>query len=357
MILGALVVAGLVLTLLLALVWRPLRGWRLLWVNLALLPVHAVLLLPFVLGFIGSRWIGTRPDERAYPGPRLDATGRFVFQSRASLRGAATRPAVALLPPVEQHLLTGSDGVRVRAFFVPAAQPTGLAAVLVHGLFRGALELETVASLLHEQGVDVLLLEMRNHGGSERAPATFGLTEQRDVLAATAFLRGDPRTRDRKLLLFGVSLGTVAVMLAAPEVPGLAGVMLDAPVTDVLATAHRMLSARRDKEPRRPGIPQPLRSLALDSIEIWSGFAFQDIQPAAALGRVPATVPLLCVAEGEDDRIPPDEVRAFVASLPGRDVARDVWVVPGAGHGTAWESHAAEYRAHVLAWLDRVRSH
>jgi alpha-beta hydrolase superfamily lysophospholipase len=355
MILGALVGAGLVLTFVLALLWRPLRWRRLLWTNLILLPFHALLFLPLVLGWFGSRSIGTRQDERAYGGPRFDQDGKWLFQSRASLRGAGSRPALGVEPPVEVLRLPSSDGVVLRAFFVPAARkPLGVAAVLVHGLFRGALELEQVGSMLRDLGVDLVMLEMRNHGGSGRAPATYGLREADDVRAAAAFVRQDPRTRNHKLVVFGVSLGSVAVMLAVPEVQGLAGVMLDAPVTDLTATAHRMLSARRDKEPRRPGIPEPIRSIALRSIELWSGFSFAEIQPAVALRRLPPEVPLLLVAEGDDDRIPPEEVAALLAALPGRDPARDLWTVPDAGHGTAWESHPQEYRQRVQGFIERV---
>src|SRR5262249_50522778 len=119
------------------------------------------------------------------------------------------------------------DGVSIRAFHVaPKTGPPSCSVVLVHGLFRGGLELEAPATIFRDLGAETLLVEMRNHGGSGRASPTFGFNEKKDVLAAVAWLRSAPERAGRPLVLYAVSLGTAAVMRAAPEIPGLSGIVL-----------------------------------------------------------------------------------------------------------------------------------
>ena len=50
--------------------------------NLAVAVPVTLVLLPVVLGYAGSRLVGTRPDEAAYQGPRIAADGRWLEQSR-----------------------------------------------------------------------------------------------------------------------------------------------------------------------------------------------------------------------------------------------------------------------------------
>jgi pimeloyl-ACP methyl ester carboxylesterase len=115
-------------------------------------------------------------------------------------------------------------------------------AVLVHGIFRGALEIETPGAMLRDLGGEVLLLELRNHGGSEKAPITFGRDEMLDVLTAAEFLQARPEAAGRPLVFFGVSFGTAAAALAAPQLRDLDGLVLDAPMDDLRATARRLFA-------------------------------------------------------------------------------------------------------------------
>jgi alpha-beta hydrolase superfamily lysophospholipase len=345
-----------VVTLLLWLGWCLVRRrrprWRaLLWLLGIGIPVHALLTVPACLGFLGTRIVHTRSDESAYRGPRFDAAGQWLEQTRATLKAT---PPDGPTPPAEQIALTSDDGVRLRAYFVPALAPTrGVSAVLVHGLFRGGLELETVGRWLRELGCDVLLLELRNHGGSGRTAASFGPNEARDVRAASAWLRA--RTPDQPLVLFGVSLGTVAVALAAPTIEGLAGVILDAPILDVHATAERMLARSARGQPRRLGLLEPFRSASLFWLQVFAGVDMNATRPAHALARLPATLSALVIGGGRDDRVTPDDMRAAFAQLASPADRKELWLQDAAEHGNVWNVDPAGYRARLATFLERVR--
>lgn len=364
-------VLTLAFTLVTALVLAVLRG-ALLWLGrrralgvrsfgrwlLVSLLLHLLLTVPLGLGLAGSRLVGTRGDERAWAGPRIDpASEDWLLQSRESLAdegdGLGAVDAERLAAAADRAVRFESrDGVPLRAFLVPprsGVEPRATA-LIVHGLFRGGLEVEPVGAMFRDLGCEVLLLEMRNHGGSGRAPASFGAREQWDVLAAVDWLRGrDARAAARPLLLYGVSLGGAAVALAAPQVEDLAGLVLDAPMDTVAATADRMLQDRGHGG-RRLAFPQPFRAMVLGWLQIWSDFDLDALRPIDAVRDLDPEVPVLLVGAGVDDRMPPAVVRAVFAALPQAEDRKRLWIRAGSGHGKVFEDDPDGYRER-LAWL------
>ncbi len=330
------------------------------WLQPTLLVVHLFVTFPCLLGWFGSRGLGTRHDERAWQGPRVTADGGWQLQSRASLRAEATAPppaavvagagALALRVPI-------ADGLSLRAFRVPATvQPPRAVVLLVHGLFRSAMEIEAPAAMLRRAGCECFLLEQRNHGGSDRAPATFGLRESEDVVAAVRFVRAQPGCERAPLLLYGVSLGTVSLALALPHLDDVAGVVLDAPVDDLLATAHRMLGLQRAGDRRSFfAMWEPWRSLVLASLQAWSGFELAQVRPAASLQGLSASLPVLLIGGEHDDKVPVGSVQALFDSLPMPVGVKELWLAPGAGHGDAFTVDADDYERRLRAFVQRVQ--
>jgi len=354
-------------TLLLTLLWRgwlalrrrpATRFWRRTgrW-HLGLFAFHALVTVPLALGVLASRFVGTRGDESAYTGPRLEADGTWEAQSRESLaaehppgsaaQAATTAPTPA---PFEVHF-SARDGVRLRGFLVPPRAdrlgPDGeprFTAVLVHGLYRSALEIEDPGRMLRDLGGEVLLLEMRNHGGSEHARPTFGLNESLDVLAAVDFVRSRPGPAGRPLVLFAVSLGTAAASLAAPEIPDLGALVLDAPMDGLRPTATRMIA----RFPMSvPGLSGYWRRAILWSAERLGGLPFDDVNPRESLGHLSPRVPVLLIGAGHDWRMPPESVQALFESLPTDPQRKELWIEPEATHGKVWVVAPEEYRGHL----------
>lgn len=342
---------------------RPQRRFwaSVLWLHLGLALLHLFVTFPLALGYVGSRLIGTRPQERSYAGPRLGADGELQIQSWDSLaaeqRGeASVDPAVAAAAAARTVLVDSSGGVRVRAFRIePRREPPRAIAVLVHGLFRSAMEPEPVAAMFRRLGCEVWLLEQRDHGGSGRAPFTAGLRESDDVVAVAAAARAVAGHERLPVVLFGVSLGTAAVALAAPRVPGLAGLVLDAPLADLRAAAHRMLAFERSGDRRSFfHLWEPWQMLTLEAMQWWSDFDVDDVRPAAVLQGMPVDLPVLVIAAGEDDRMPPAIVRQLYDGLPMPEGVKQFWLQPAATHGKVWEVAPAEYERRLAELLQRV---
>jgi alpha-beta hydrolase superfamily lysophospholipase len=370
-------VPALVLTLttllIAALVWagfwifqrRPESFWlRALSIHGFLFVVHSMVTIPLLWGFVMPRFmVHTRGDEARYRGPRIAADGSWQIQSRETLleeaakanRGETTPEARANGDADSKfvvHFVAG-DGVPLRGFLVPSRKPTPrFVAVLVHGLFRGGCELETVGSMLRDAGGEVLLLELRNHGGSGRARATFGRDESQDVVAAVKFLRERPEERERPLVLFGVSLGTAAVMIASPKIERLAGLILDAPIDDLYATGDRMLGGLAKRRALGPDIPKPMRALILYSAQHLGGVDFAGAATTASLCRISPKIPILLIGAGVDDRVPMETTQALFDKLPTEPDRKQIWLVEAATHGKVWEAEPEEYRKRVASLLD-----
>lgn len=357
-------------TLLLAGLWRAglwlrrrpaPRFWRRTFkAHAGLFAFHLFVAVPLLLGFLASRSPGTRGDEAAYGGPRLAGDGTWILQSRESLAAeregkAAVDPAVAEAAAGRAVALRASDGVKLRAFLVPP--PLGstegrprFVAVLVHGLYRGALEIETPASMLREEGGEVLLLELRNHGGSGKTKGTFGRDESQDVQAAVEFLRGRPEAEGRPLVIYAVSLGTAAAALAVPRISNLAGLVLDAPMDDLRATALRTLRGG----PVWQSIRDPWASLTLLSFRYLGGVPIEAVKPREALAHLAADTFVLLVGAGHDERMPPDSVRALFDGLPNPPDHKELWIEPAATHGKVWAAAPDEYRRRLARLVDRI---
>jgi alpha-beta hydrolase superfamily lysophospholipase len=228
--------------------------------------------------------------------------------------------------------------------------------VLVHGLFRSAMELERVAAMLRDLGCECWLLELRNHGGSSRAPFTGGLHESDDVVAAVQYVRAQPGRSQTPLVLYGVSLGTVAVSLALPRLDGIAAVVLDSPIDDLYAAAVRMLTFDREGDRRsRFYLYEPWRSTTIRALGWWSGFRVQDVVPSDVLATLPHDLPMLVVGAGQDDRAPPASVEALFARLPMPAHLRELWLVPDAHHGDVCHHSPEQYQLHLQRLLAHLR--
>jgi len=343
---------------------RQRRFWKVVgWVHLVLFPLHLFVTFPAVLGYVGSRLIPTRGDERLYDGPRISASGDLLVQTRQTLRAEqeAGAPSVdaAVLADVKArtHRVEGADGVTLQVYRVPAkAAPPTSVAVLVHGMFRSSIELEPVAKMLRNRGCECWLVDQRNHGGSTRAPFTGGMRESRDLIAAVRYVREQPNVRELPLVLFGVSLGTCAVSLALPDIDDVGGVVLDAPIEDLTAAAQRMLSFHREGDRRNFTFQyEPWRSLVITSLGLWSGFDVGDVRPIEVLATLPPDLPMLIVSEGLDDRAPPERVAELYERLPMPEGVKELWKVDDVGHGQAFLEQPAAYDAALGRLLDRLR--
>jgi pimeloyl-ACP methyl ester carboxylesterase len=209
--------------------------------------------------------------------------------------------AASVLPGAEDAELVTSDGLRLGAWWLPAAD-AGAPAVLVAQGNGGARDLRApLARALADEGLSVLLFDYRGYGGNPGAPSEQGLA--RDVRAAREWLVDEAGVDPARLFYFGESLGGAVVTELAVEHPP-AGLVLRSPFTDLAAVG----------QVHYPFLP--VRALLRDRYPVAEGVA-----------RVPA--PTVVVYGGADSIVPPSQSRAVAEAAAD---LRQLVEVPGADH-------------------------
>ncbi len=221
-------------------------------------------------------------------------------------------------------------GKRLFGWWLPApgADSTLL---LLHG-WGGNLELMLPLALpFHRAGLNLLLIDARNHGRSDRHGHSSLPRFAEDTERAIDWLRRRHPDASHRLALLGHSVGAGAVLLAASRRRD-----VDA-VISVAAFAHPEWMMRRYLD--RPWLPRPLGRLVLRYVEWVIGHRFDAIAPLHTVCRIPC--PVLLVHGSDDRTVPLADARAIAAACPSSRIR--LLVIPGADHDSVQkvEEHGA----------------
>lgn len=274
--------------------------------------------VPYLLAVMVTR-AGTRPRDRALTSSPADYDLAF-----------------------EEVRFPSKDGVSLAGWFLGGGSRTTVV-VLGHGLFRSRREVLDRAAFLRQQSYDTLLFDFRRHGESGGERVTLGYQERLDFEGAVAFVR--QRRPGAAVVLYGVSMGAAAALLAAAETPEVAAVIADSSFLNIEHTvAHHVKLIF--------GLPYyPFASVLLFFLETRGHFDRKDFdleKAVAALGERP----ILVAAGGDDRRMPPElQKRLFEASPSPK---RRYVVIPGAGHGAAYRVDPESYQRDLVEFLDET---
>ena len=178
----------------------------------------------FVLLGIGIRtlWRTRRTNDsrrRRYLRRGLVLAGVVVlvptFLMPVSIGYFATHTARAVVPtpnlgaPPEDVSFTTSDGLRLEGWFIPSRNGATVIA------FPGRSGPQKHTRMLVEHGYGVLLFDRRGEGASEGDPNAFGWVGDRDLHAATDYLRSRPDVDASRIGAIGLSVGGEMLIHAA----------------------------------------------------------------------------------------------------------------------------------------------
>ncbi len=215
--------------------------------------------------------------------------------------GGDVPPAATVLAGARDVELETEDGLRLAAWYVPAADPEAPAVLVASGNAGHRALRAPLARALAGRDLSVLLFDYRGFGGNPGVPSQSALAL--DVRAARRFLLQQAGVPPGRLLYFGESLGAAVVTELATEHPP-AGLVLRSPFVD-LASVGRV---------HYPFLP--VRTLLRDRY---------PVAEHIAQVRVPAVI----VYGGRDSVVPPEQSRAVAAAAP---VLQQLVEVPGADH-------------------------
>lgn len=246
-------------------------------------------------------------------GPRTGAPQALGVWDKAKvlLTGVRLpRPENTLTPtdlqlPFTTHSIA-ANGVTLEAWHVPADESRGLV-LIFHGYGGCKCALLREANAFRDMGYSSLLVDFRGSGGSSESIATIGVLEADDVAAAVAFAKEIwPAER---IILFGQSMGAVAILRAIAGGVSADAILLECPFDRMLTTVEHRFGLM--------GVPAfPMARLLV----FWGGvqngfdaFAHNPVEYATAV-----KCPALLMHGALDRHVLPAEAEAVYAALAGR---------------------------------------
>lgn len=236
----------------------------------------------------------------------------------------------------------GGKQLRLSAWYLPAQAARG-AVVFVHG--RDASKghevhpdaMGLVRKLL-DDGLSVLMLDLRGHGESDEARMTYGFNERRDVLGAVDWLRGRGYQAGR-IGVFGASMGGVAALGAAAEEAAIGAVVSDSAFADFGAVLKlnfpRVLRTR---------LALALLPGALLFVRGMTGASLGQFRPARLAAQLKAR-PLMLIHSAGD---------RFITVAHAHQLAEAAgclaWITQTQGHVASFEADPEGYAQRVRAF-------
>ena len=283
-------------------------------------------------------WLATATFGAAgllYAAASLRFAYAMTHPPRERITDADRQRARRILPNMVDISFKAADNVVLRGWYVPPRN--GIVIVFVPGLASNRTGLMPEAELLAHLGYGAVLFDPRAHGESDGRVATWGWLESDDTKRAVAFVKERPEVQ--RVVLLGFSVGASTAALAAADNPQVDAVILYAVWTSLEEEI-------RDKTKHRG---PPAAVLARWGYE-WFGADVLRVRPIDLVARI-SPRPLLMVAGTSDEDTPlPIMRRVFAAARE----PKELWVVPGLGHGRHVARNPESYAKHVGGFLRRA---
>ncbi len=257
---------------------------------------------------------------------------------------AGPRPAF----PVENVTIASPNGPLAAWYAPPDSGRCRGTVALFHGYTRSKGSLATEAGYFRRLGYAVLLVDQTGNGNSAGYQTTVGYREAFDVAAAVRWLATEqpkhqaPGTKHQQLILYGVSMGAVAIMRAEAEL----GVhptanILECPYGNMRQTAYNRFAAMHV-----PGFP------LADMLVFWGGVqnGFWAFGLDAERYARQIHTPTLLLWGTADPRVTSAETEAIFTNLAGPKTRHDF---PGVGHEPYWKRYSADWEQQVRVFLGR----
>ena len=247
---------------------------------------------------------------------------------RASLEGAGYPSRAVEFP--------SREGYTLRGWYAPGSEHPEIAIIVLPGLSGNTAFALPDAEMLARAGYSTLIFEHRSCADPSLLFTT-GYYEAQDVLGAVDYLRTRPDVAHIGVHGFS-SNGTAALLAAAQE-----------PAIEAVVAMGGFTSLEDDILDRHLDLPlyqRAFRRLVLWSINAQLGVPAREVSPISVIGQI-SPRPLLLIY-GEEEAIFGEALYA-AAGEP-----KDLWIVPGTGHGGYRAVAPQEYEQRIVGFFDSV---
>ncbi len=282
-----------------------------------------------------------------------------ILDDHAAWSGCDSRELPSLQG--EEVSFRAADGQRLEGTIVRGnydEQPLGMV-VFAHEYRSDRTSCMRFCRGLLDQGYDVFAFDFRGHGTSRvdrdyRPRQWPSDREQADMIGAVAFISSwlEQQNRSRDVVLFGVSRGAGASILAAEGISNVRAIICDGVYSSDITMEYFMkrfatifARIRVVAENHPPIFWRFLRWLFFRECGRRFGCKFPSVLKAVARK---GNRPLLMVHGERDSYIPVTLAETLYARAQG---PKRLWIVPGAKHNEAIMVHPISYSRNVLAFV------
>lgn len=220
--------------------------------------------------------------------------------------------------------MTSRDGLTLNAYLVLQPESSDLWVIAAHGYTGNGLQMAWTGKWFYEQGYNVLMPDARGHGESEGDYIGMGWDERIDMVDWVDHIIEYHGAE--QIVLYGISMGGATVMMTAGEVlpPQVKAIVEDCGYTSAYDEfAYQLKSIF--------GLPAfPAMQFASVVARVRAGYWLAD---ASALEQVKKSITPILFIHGDSDTFVPSYMVQEVydaATCP-----KELYIVPGAGHGMA----------------------
>lgn len=236
--------------------------------------------------------------------------GRSGVKRKLALNPSGLRSPAEHKMTYEEYFLTTTDNVLIHVWFLPhSTQSTSCPSVIFFHGNAGNIgnRIFNALTVQTECVCNVLLVEYRGYGNSTGVPSEVGL--QLDSLCALDFLRSNSAIDQKKIFIFGRSLGgAVSIWLANKRPQHIAGLIVENTFTSIKDMAFCLLTNMTGKNII---VDYPkLSSFLSVFLNFFMTSHWRSIDIAPNL-----TVPTLFLSGLKDELVPPRQMQQLYSAL------------------------------------------
>ena len=302
--------------------------------------IISIILALIIAGIIGASFYFYNVAVKRADKDFLNSDPNLAVSTPQTLQTEAKKWAGTV--DFEEIGITSNDGLTLTGYYLPAEEKTNKTVIIAHGYAGHAIGMYAYAKYYHEAlGYNVLMPDARGHGKSEGDYIGFGWHERKDYVQWVDYVL-DRNGKDSKIALHGVSMGGATVMMTSgEELPK----QVKAVVADCGYTSARdILSYQLGEMYSLPSFPLIQSTSLLTKIR--AGYSFEE---ASALEQVKKTsLPIFFIHGKEDAFVPVEMVHKLYEAANGE---KELYLVPGAEHGNAYDADPETYEKKVAEFL------
>ena len=274
------------------------------------------------------------------PNPEQLGPGQKLWLLLTGIRNPKPQDGPKPSFPVETVRITSPNGVLEAWYARPDSGRAKGTVALFHGYTSSKSHLTHEAGYFRRLGYNVLLVDQAGNGNSAGFRTTVGYREADDVAAAVRYLHTQHPADS--LVLYGVSMGAVAILRAEAEL----GVRPSANILECPYGNMRQTAYNRFASMHVPGFPMA------DLLVFWGGVqnGFWAYSLNAEHYATQIHTPTLLLWGTADLRVTRAETDAIFGHLAGPKARHDF---PGVGHEPYWQRYSADWEQQTRGFLSR----